>query len=145
MDDSLRQLPVDLGDVCIALSPEGVHDRWYLDLQTGETLLVNAEYDAMEHGGIPATVVESEGARFRRIPPAAENEGLGDMRAFAASRDDVTLQGSLELALQAPQPEKRFRSVLGWLPDALADWHHFRQRRLEERARAWLKSLGVRA
>ncbi|MBX7097528.1 MAG: UPF0158 family protein [Myxococcaceae bacterium] len=142
-DESLRWLPIDLGDVCIALSPEGAHDRWYIDLHTGETLLLNAEYDPQEHGGVTARQLESDEARFRRIPPAEAHQSVEDMSAYAESCRDETLKESLQLALQAPGPEKRFRSVLGWLPDALHGWHQFRQRKLEQRAKAYLASLGL--
>ena len=137
-------MTIDLSDVCIALSGEGGALRWFFDTQTGAALLLNAEYDPVENGGLTAAQVEGDGQRFRRIPPAGANQTLSDMASFAAQTADARLKESLELALEAPHPERRFRAVLGWLPDEQARWHSWRQAQLEVRAREWLKTVGVR-
>jgi hypothetical protein len=136
-------LTIDLTDVCIALSGEGGPLRWYLDVQTGSTLLLNAEYDPGQNNGLTAAQVEADGARFKPIPAGDANLTLTDMASFAAQTTDVMLKESLELALAAPHPERRFRAVLGWLPEEQARWHSYRQGQLEARARAWLKKLGL--
>ncbi|MBS1153475.1 MAG: hypothetical protein H6Q89_5173 [Myxococcaceae bacterium] len=138
-----RALTIDLADVSIALSGEGGPLRWFLDTQTGSTLLLNAEYDPAQNSGLTAAQVEADGARFKPIPAGDSHLTLTDMGAFAAQTSDGLLRESLELALAAPHPERRFRAVLGWLPEEQARWHSFRQGRLEERARAWLKKLGL--
>ena len=141
--DAPRKLEVDIADVCIALSGEGGELEWYLDLHTGETLLVNSEYAPEEHGGLTEKQIHSDSLRFKRIPAPAEGELLKDMEAFAAAAQDDRLKQSLELALSAPHPERRFRAVLGWIPDEQHRWRTFRQERLEHRARSWLSGLGL--
>ena len=136
-------MTIDLADVCIALSGEGGPLRWFLDTQTGSTLLINGEYDPGQNGGLTAAQVEADGDRFKAIPAGDPHLTLIDMAAFAAHTTDALLRESLELALAAPHPERRFRAVLGWLPEEQARWHAYRQGRLEERARAWLKKLGL--
>ena len=136
-------MTIDLSDVCIALSGEGGALRWFLDTQTGTALLVNAEYDPGENGGLTEGQIEADPLRFKRIPPADPAQTLGDMGSFTAQTTDVRLKESLELALAAPHPERRFRAVLGWLPDEQARWHTWRQAQLEVRARDWLKKVGV--
>ncbi len=141
--DAPRKLEVDLADVCIALSGEGGELEWFLDLKTGETLLVNGEYSPEEHGGLTAKQIHSETLRFKRIPTPHAGEVLRDMEAFAAGATDERLRQSLELALSAPHPERRFRAVLGWLPDEQQRWRSFRQEQLEQRAKSWLSTLGL--
>ncbi len=138
-------MEIDLTDVCIAFSGEGGPLQWFLDVQTGSTLLLNAEYDPNQNGGLTAAQVEADGARFKPIPPADPHLTLTDMESFAAQTSDAQLKESFELALGAPHPERRFRAVLGWLPEEQARWHAYRQAQLEARARAWLKMLGLTA
>jgi Uncharacterised protein family (UPF0158) len=139
----LNDLPVDFAELCVALEAEASDLCWYLDATTGEVILVNAEYDPAEHGGLTADAIESDPARFRRVPAGSPDEPLSDMHAFAAQSNDPQLRESFELALLAPRPERRFKAVLTYLPEVQDAWHVFRQQRVEERARAWLQSLGV--
>ncbi len=141
--DAPRKLEVDIADVCVALSGEGGELEWYLDLHSGETLLVNSEYSPEEHGGLTPKQIHADSLRFKRIPPPAHDELLRDMESFAAESPDERLKQSLELALSAPHPERRFRAVLGWLPDEQQRWRSFRQERLERRAKSWLSTLGL--
>lgn len=141
--DASRKLEVDIADVCIALSGEGGELEWYLDLHSGETLLVNSEYSPEEHGGLTPKQIHADSLRFKRIPPPAHDELVRDMESFAAGAQDERLKQSLELALSAPHPERRFRAVLGWLPDEQQRWRTFRQEKLEGRAKSWLKTLGL--
>ncbi len=136
-------LPVDVPELCIALAAEAGDLRWYLDLETGDVLLVTREWDANEHGGLDAQDVEANQVRFLRVPPADARNATLDMEAYAAQIDDARLRESLELALSAPRPERRFRAVLGWLPEEQDRWRTYRHLRLEERAHAWLKRVGV--
>ncbi len=117
--------------------------RWYLDVQTGSTVLLNAEYDPGQNNGLTALEVEADAARFKPIPSGDVHLTLTDMASFAAQTGDAKLRESLELALAAPHPERRFRAVLGWLPEEQARWHSYRQGQLEQRARTWLKKLGL--
>lgn len=138
----LRRLPVDLAELCVALEAKASEFRWYLDMKTGVVLLVNDEFDPAEHEGLTALDLEADPARFRRVPAGSLEDQLGDMRAFAGQQPDVTLKESLELALEAPRPDRRFRAVLGWVPAELEAWRTFRRERAEHRARTWLESLG---
>jgi hypothetical protein len=142
-----KPLPVDLAELCIALTAEGevTELRWYLDRDTGRVILVSREYDPGDWGGLTVQDIEGTPARFTPVPVADPALQLDDMRAFVGALGDARLRESLEIALSALRPERRFRAVLGWLPDELDRWHAFRQRRSEARATAWLSSVGVRA
>jgi hypothetical protein len=139
----LKDLPVDLSELCVALETEASDLRWYLDVSTGELLLVNDEYDPGEHAGLEVVDIETNPLRFRPVPAGSPGEPLKDMQGFTAQLTDATLKESLEIALLAPRPERRFKSVMTHLPDVQRAWHGFRQHRMEVRARAWLQSLGI--
>ncbi len=136
-------LPVDMSELCIALEAESGDLRWFLDVGTGNVILVAADYAPEENDGLSVADLEQNVERFRVVPAADPNDLVGDMRAFAASLTDLRLKESLDLALSAPRPERRFRAALGWLPETLERWHSFRQAQCEARARGWLQSLGI--
>jgi hypothetical protein len=133
---------VDVAELCIALESEAAALAWYLDLQTGDLLLLGPEYEPAEHRGVTAAEVEGDPARFSRVPPGTRLEVMGDMQAFSVHLTDLVLRESLQLALHGLRPERRFRSALSWLPDTLREWRRYRRERMEARALAWLGSLG---
>ena len=132
-----------MSELCIALEAEPAELSWFLDLTTGDVILVNVEYDPEENDGLTVSDLEQNTQRFRQVPSADPVDMVGDMQAFAAQLTDLRLKESLDLALSAPRPERRFRAALGWLPDELDRWHSFRQQRCEGRATTWLESLGI--
>lgn len=138
----LRQLPVDLAELCVALEAKASEFRWFLDVTSGMVLLITDEFDPGEHDGLTPLDIESDPVRFRRVPAGSPFEELGDMRGFASQQPDLKLKESLELALEAPRPERRFRAVLGWVPTELEAWREYRRGQAERRARTWLESLG---
>jgi len=141
-DVAYRHLPVDLTELCIALRTEASELRWYLDVTTGELLLVTHEYEPDDHGGLTVAEIRATPTRFVEVPAAAEDETLGDMWAFVAEVQDPKLKESLELALAGVRPERRFKATLNWIPGLVDHWHSFSQGRIEARALAWLHSLG---
>jgi hypothetical protein len=138
-----RELPVDLEELCIALEAEAADLRWFLDCQTGAVLLVTHEYEPAENGGLTVTDIETDPLRFVRVPGGDPQHALDDMTAFAHQLADGQLKESLELALSAPRPEKRFKTALSWLPEQQERWHQFRLARCRERAEAWLARQGI--
>jgi Uncharacterised protein family (UPF0158) len=143
MTQTLKPLPVDVSDVCIALEAGEPGYAWYLDLETGGTLLVGPEYDPAENGGLTSEEIDSDRSRFAPVPPRDPQAGYQDMVLFTAQLTDDRLRESLELALGAPRPFRRFKAVLGWLPEEQRAWHEFKQKRLEADARAFLEECGV--
>lgn len=143
MEPGHRKLPIDMTELCIALESEAADFDWYLDTETGDTLLVNGEYEPDENGGLEVSQITGNPQRFRKVPRPDQSQGIADMQRFADEHPDPRLKESLMLALEAPRPERRFRAVLGWLPDEQQRWHVFRQQQLRSRAVAWLAGLGL--
>jgi hypothetical protein len=144
-DASLKTLSVDMSELCIALEAEAGEFPWFLDVETGDVILVTHEYDPEENGGLTRQDIEANPERFLAVPSGDPQETVADMRAFLGTSGDDRLKESLELALTAPRPERRFRSVLNWMPAELQRWHEFRLSRCQRRAHDWLTSLGIAA
>ena len=138
-------LPVDVAELCVALEADTGAARWYFDSETGDVILLNDEYEPADNRGLTQVEIESNPQRFKTVPSGQQHESVADMIAFVAEVKDATLRDSLQLALSAPRPDRRFRAVLGWLPAELELWRKFRHQRMETRAHEWLKSLGIQA
>jgi len=138
-----RALPVDLEELSIALEAETADLRWYFDQDTGDVLLVTQEFEPAEHDGLTVTEIESQPSRFVRVPPGHPQRVIDDMRAFVTSLGDSTLQESLELALSASRPERRFKTALSWLPERQQQWHAWHRAQCQQRALAWLARQGI--
>ncbi|MBL9036893.1 MAG: hypothetical protein JNG84_00130 [Archangium sp.] len=141
----MTPLAVDMPELCLALEADPGDVRWFLDLRSGDVILVNDEYAPEEHDGVSVDDLESDTTSFCQVPAADPKDVVADMRAFVEQLADVQLKESLELALAAPKPERRFKAALQWLPTELERWHTFRQQRCQHRATAWLESLGIQA
>ena len=140
----LKRLPIDLADVCIALeTAPDAELHWFLDTGSGETILVSREYDPSDIDGPTRDEIDASPARYLPIPPAGPDESLADMREFMASLEDPRLRESLEIALSGTGPARRFKNVLGHVPEQRDDWLSFKHARTEERARAWLTEKGI--
>lgn len=138
-----RSLPVDLEELSIALEAQTADLRWYLDVRTGEVLLVTPEFEPSEHDGLTVAQIESEPGRFLRIPPGNPQRVIDDMRAFVSSLGDSHLQESLELALSASRPERRFKTALSWLPEREQQWQAWHREHCQRRALGWLADQGI--
>jgi hypothetical protein len=138
-----RKLPVDLDDLCIALETAAGEMSWYLDGHTGNTILVTAEYDPVEQEGPSLDEIEADPSRYLPIPAADNREALRDMESFIQGLADARLKESLELALAAPKPFRRFKSVLAYVPEQRRQWLEFKSERTELRALEWLKLQAI--
>ena len=142
----LKRLPIDLDDLCIALeTAPGAEMRWYLDAESGATILVNSEYDPSELDGPTLDEIAAAPQRYLAIPEAEPDGGLGEMREFSAALADSRLRESLEIALSGTGPARRFKNVLAHVPEQRDQWFAFKRRRTEERAAGWLASHGLEA
>lgn len=138
-----RSVPVDLAELRLAFAAEADDVRWYLDLVTGDVLLVSREWEPAEHGGITLEDLDRNGARFIQVPGGDGDASRADMQAYTAQVPDERLRESLSLALSAPRADRRFRAVLGWIPEEQERWRRFRQEQCDARARAWLSTMAI--
>ncbi len=134
-----RAIKVDLTELRLAFEADTQDLPWFLDTQTGAVLLATAEFDPAQHGGLTVEQIEKDTARFLRVPPFNPDQLISDMREFAEGTGDAQLKESLELALSAPRPDKRFKTVMSWLPEQQARWNEWRLARTTQRVHAWLQ------
>jgi len=81
--------------------------------------------------------------RYLRIPPADSGEGYQDMVDFIAELKNKSLKQQLDAAIRGRGAFRRFKDVLGDFPGERLNWFTFKEKRLSERAMAWLESKDI--
>jgi tetratricopeptide (TPR) repeat protein len=137
-----REISVDLQELAFALEDGEAGHTWYLDRETGALHLVSDELDDDE---LPVSREELEDdPRFAAVEPEEPGRAHRDMEEFAANVKDRGLRVRLEDALRGKGAFGRFKRVLAERPAERERWFAFRNGLLEERAREWLESVGVK-
>jgi hypothetical protein len=138
----MRKLPVQIEKVCEAFVSSRVDTTFYLDLKSGEVIVLRESMDASDDEEF-VTEVESHPDRYVQIPGENTEETYQDMGAFAESTEEGELKTLLEQALDAENPLHEFRDVLPRDPEVKERWTQFRGERVRERVLAWIQELGV--
>jgi hypothetical protein len=92
------------------------------------------EADAMERGF---------GTRFIAVRAADSRAGYEDMQAFIETVARPWLQERLWAAIRGRGAFRRFKDVLADSPAERERWFAFKDRRMRERALAWLADEGI--
>src|SRR5438876_961052 len=139
MSEHKRDLKVNLEDLKMAFDTSFAETWYYLDLATGEVVVVTAETrgqlealfetteaetieaigEAIQQEDLPdwqkeelhsAALVEfGYNSRFVEIPQADSQEGYEDMEAFIETVVDQGLQGLLQVAIRGKGAFRRFK------------------------------------
>ncbi|MBV9772944.1 MAG: hypothetical protein JO040_03300 [Gemmatimonadetes bacterium] len=136
---------IDAEDLLIALEIHDPETDHYLDLQTGEVILAAwsaFDRDEPEYAGFEAM---REDPRYRLVEPVTSGEEWRWMRDFAEDSDDPRLKERLLDAIHGSGAFGRFKRVLSSTPEARDAWFRFREERLLEHARDWLRYEGIEA
>jgi hypothetical protein len=83
------------------------------------------------------------GIRYRALPGADPQESYKDMLAFIETVADPEMQRRLTRAAREQGAFRRFKDELAADPSRHGQWMRFRDRRLQERAVAWLHAMGI--
>jgi len=152
---ALRDLPVDLDELSLALEGDPLLTGGRLDLRTGEVHQIGPLYEndyfdeigEVDHGEADwADDAEPDQAddRWLRIDSLGSRPGFRDMEEFLETVSDDGLARRLDRALGGRGPFRRFKDELVDVPDELARFHRFTDDRRRGRARQWLAESGLR-
>ena len=134
-----------------------VEMRFYLDLETGDVVMVTDEIarylesppdrklpDWM-HVAIQEArqVEEGYGTRYTDIPQADSHEGYRDMEHFIGTVRNSHLQDRLWRVIQGRGAFRYFKDVLAEYPAERERWFAFKDRCGYERIKEWLESEGI--
>lgn len=154
----LRKLPIDFEEVAMAMEDHGSFDEQYLDLETGELILlledlqhrdledeeVVARLPKWEQEMVPlAREIHGGSDRYERIPQVPTYEIYNLMVTFAESVTDPHLRELLAVALRGKGAFGRFKSVLYDRPAVEEHWYKMKQDAMDTMIRDWLAELGI--
>ena len=137
-----KTLKIDLDELYLAMEDSSYEHEYYLDLVTGEILLLT-EYMDDDEGKKLREKIDNGLDRYERIPKAESREGYEDMQDFIATVKDERLSELLEVAINGKGAFRRFKEVLLNYPEERERWFHFKDNRLQARALEWLGDIDV--
>lgn len=137
-----KALNINLDELCEAMGNSSYEHEYFLDLETGEILLLSDCMDDEETRELKDRI-EEDLERYERIPKAESNEGYEDMVDFIATVNDERLAELLEVAINGKGAFRRFKDVLLNYPEERERWFKFKDERTEERALEWLDDIGI--
>ena len=164
-----RRLKIDLSDLELAFENSGFELMYYLDLESGEVLLVTDEMrsafeeisevaetdgiefaEALAHSDLPAwekeamaqvaAVKERYGTTVIDVPQDESSDAFHDMQEFAESVRDPGTQDRLLRALSGGRPFRRFKDAIAAYPQEQERWYAFRDGRVRQRVLDWLEA-----
>lgn len=137
---SRRPLPIDWGELEMALTWHTNEGGHYLDLTTGEVVAYTGLDDELTESEIDAGLAEG---RLIPIEPLPSSVEYGWMAEFAASVSNASLRHRLDHALSGRSAFRRFKDALISYPSEREVWFAFRGERLRAAAREWLEENGI--
>lgn len=164
-----KALAVDMLGLEIAFEDTTWEHLYYLDLETGEVLMVTEEiegklertYEEVGEGDVVAHVealdlpewmkeaimeahrVRQDGDRIVDIPKTAPRTDYHLMEDFIATVTAPALRNRLEQAIQGRGAFRRFRDTISSNPPEQRRWRHFQRQALWSEMIDWLHSIGV--
>ncbi len=132
-----KTLKIDLDELCSAMEDNSCEREHYLDLVTGEILLLT-EYMGDDVVKKLRENIDDDPDRYDRIPKAESHEGYEDMQDFIATVKNERLWELLEVAINGKGAFRRFKDVLLNYPEERERWFHFKDNRVQARALQWL-------
>jgi uncharacterized protein UPF0158 len=139
-----RRLPVDRGDLAMALTANPDAQRWYVDTRSGEVLMVPVDRFG-DDDWPPEDEIEAglDAGHLIAVEPLGSSVEYGWMVEFGSSVGDARLQELLDVALSGPGAFRRFKAVLRDHPEARARWFAVRDARLREVVAKWLEERDI--
>lgn len=167
-----RRLKIDLSELAFAFEGSGLECMHYLDLETGEVLMVTDEMrsafeelsEVAETEGLQfaealaasdladwmkeavaqvAVVEERDGTTIVAVPDDDSSDAFRDMEEFADSVPNVGIRERLRGALSGGRPFRRFKDAIAAYPQEEERWFAFRDERLRQRVLDWLEEEGI--
>jgi len=139
-----RSLEVDLDELRAAYECTSEMNSHYLDLKTGEILLVVHQEGVAEQNEKNKEKVEGDDeGRYVKIPSTDSREGYKDMQDFILTVDDEDLKERLCIAIDGRGAFRMFKEVLARYPEERERWFEFKEERMRERVVNWLKWEGI--
>jgi hypothetical protein len=153
----MRKLEINWMELDAAFQSGSWEMRYYLDLETGEVVMVTDEIagyleeppdrelrDWMQRALQEARQIEEGyGTRYIAVPQADSHEDYRDMERFIGTVRNPRLRDRLCRAIEGRGAFRYFKDILAEYPAERERWFAFKDRRIYERISWWLESEGI--
>jgi hypothetical protein len=140
----MKKLPVNLGDLALALEDQGggleLHAYWF-DTETGEVIFLTEDLE--EQDELREQIEENSTGRFVQIEPIDSHEDFRVMADFVDTLPPTRLREKLERCLSGPKPFRRFKDALYENKAVQERWYQFHDKATERFAIEWLAALSI--
>jgi len=142
---SRRRVPVNWGDLEMALTANSAEWSCYLDLRTGEVQMVPVDRFGDDDDWPSEDELDAglEADHLLPVEPLGSSVEYGWMAEFASSVGDARLRDRLEVALDGRGAFRRLKNVLLDFPAERERWFRFRDARVREAMLEWLAEEGI--
>jgi hypothetical protein len=140
--DRVKKLKPDMDELGSAMEDGSYEHDYYLDLETGEILLLSEYMDDKDIESLKEKI-EDDPDRYEKIPKAESHDGYQDMQEFIATIGDEHTAEVLDTAIQGSGAFRRFKDALLRYPEERERWFKFKNERMHERVLEWLSDIGV--
>lgn len=138
-----KRLKIDIEDLTMAMEESSYEHEYFLDLRTGEMLLISDYMDSEETAQVRKKI-DDDPDRFEEIPKADSREGYQDMEDFIETIQDEHIAEVLSTAIEGRGAFRRFKDTLLRYPDERERWFKFKDDLMKQRAMEWLDEIGVK-
>lgn len=140
----MKKLPVNLGDLALALEDQGggldLHSYW-LNTTTGEVIFLTEDLE--EQDELREQIEENSMGRFVQIDPIDSHEGFRLMADFVDTLPQNRFREKLERCLSGPRPFRRFKDALYENKVVQEKWYQFNNKATQRLAIEWLAAVGI--
>jgi hypothetical protein len=134
---------IDWEELCEAIGDYSRTHHRFLNKNTGEILILS---DYMSQAAKTDMKKRTEGSQlsdYALVPPMASRESYRMLEDFIRQMGDEKLKKQLTEALTDETPFKSFKELVFNHPEERKRWIEFREHDLLDRAKKWLKEMGV--
>ncbi len=153
----MKKLKVSLNMITGLMEMRGSEDAYYLDLETGETVvipsdLVYHDFDKEDDSSLPdwekdlvpiAKEIDAGSERYQPIPESDSRDAYDDMVRFVETVTDENLREKLYIALDGQGAFRRFKNVIHNHPAEADRWYTYQDEAITRQAREWLEEIGI--
>ena len=130
-------------ELCEAIGDYTKIRHYFLNKKTGEILILSEYMGESEKNEIKKRVKGSQFSDYVLIPTMESRDGYRLMEEFIEKSADEKLKKQLTESLSTEAPFKSFKEIVYNHPEERKHWIEFREQKLLQRAKDWLKQIGV--
>ena len=141
---TVNTLLIDADEMVAALENHDDESQYFLDLRTGEILLLIDESIVGPNDDLEMQL-KAEPDRYREINPISSSDAWQVMADFIEQLPDGEARQMLARAVRLSHPFRRFKDVLFGYPKIRERWFAFNEKAMLEFARKWLEDEDIEA